>query len=174
MLSNEIGYEHYFQNYLLYLPYSQQQEIMSITEALNVMSAMGIIDIHLKEDIDTLLNKVQLVMRRISEYNKLDNKVIKEILSKSNPIAKGKDDLIQYIIYGDYKYRNEEVEIYLHQRTMKKIKYKKREFEQIHPINEKVLSEVQKRMVFNDSSNDNAVNDKLKLEYNKIKSNLTI
>ena len=47
--------------------------------------------------------------------------------------------LIKHIIYGDYKLKNQKVEVFLNQRTSKKIKYDKKEYEEIHPISKEVI-----------------------------------
>ena len=51
------------------------------------------------------------------------------------------------IIYGDFKFKNEQVEVYLHQRTSKKVKYRKREYAQIHPISSEILIEIKNEII---------------------------
>ena len=51
------------------------------------------------------------------------------------------------IIYGDFKFKNEQVEVYLHQRTSKKVKYRKREYAEIHPISSEILIEIKNEII---------------------------
>ena len=55
--------------------------------------------------------------------------------------------MIRNIIYGDFKYKNEQVEVFLHQRTSKKVKYKKREYAEIHPISVEMLNEIKNDLI---------------------------
>ena len=62
---------------------------------------------------------------------------------KENNIFFDEDDnYTKYIIHGDYIYKNENVEIFLHQRTMKKIKYKKRDYNNLHPVDAEMIKQI--------------------------------
>ena len=65
---------------------------------------------------------------------------------KDNDPENNIDKISKNIIYGDYKHKNQEVEVFLHQRTMKQIKYKKREFSKIHSIDLDKLEKINNKL----------------------------
>lgn len=164
MINGEIGYEHYFINYYLYFPFSQYQEEIAIYETLKIMNNLKILNLESVEHLETFLNKLQKWYIAIKKSNDMDKKEIKKLLSIPNErrVNLNTKELLTYqkyfpkfskhgiydkeiydennasinsIIYGDYINRNQNVEVYLHQRTMKKVKYKKREYDSLHPFN---------------------------------------
>jgi hypothetical protein len=80
------------------------------------------------------------------------NKLNQNIKINNNNI--NTEQNINNIIYGDYLERNSLVEVFLHQRTMKKVKYKKREFDAIHPINKDVIEKVKQNLNKNTTNNN--------------------
>ncbi len=167
LLDGEIGYEHHFMNYLLYLPYSNKQEEDVMIESIKKMKESGISNIKNQEDLDKLLKKINNVMEKVIAFNNMDNNEIKKRLNECS-----RDDITKDIIHGDYKYKNENVEVFLHQRTMKKIKYKKREYDSIHPIDTKVIDNVRYK-ILEDLNNVN-VNDRLIRKMTKIKKSFNL
>jgi hypothetical protein len=164
-MRGEIGFEHYFMNYFLYLPYSMDQELNSIVETLKIFNELNLFK---NEEFDLIINRIENFWEKINKISEEDilniqknlnlpNKrkidLLRGILNKEfGNIFKCKlneisyynefDDKYKNIIYGDFKMKNENVEVYLNQRTMKKVKYKKREFNLIHPINKNVINNV--------------------------------
>jgi hypothetical protein len=106
-------------------------------------------------------------MDKIGKFNALTNDDIKRRLVKGVTMG----DMVRYVVYGDYKYRNEEVEVFLHQRTMKKVKYKKREFDIIHPIDDKVINSVKEKLRGSEFLLDNIINlnERSSTEYSRLK-----
>lgn len=183
LMKSEIGYEHYFLNYYLYLPFSRNQEISNIVETFKIMSEMNMVsNTNMKKftgselqnflsSVENIFNKmknisnlsVQEIKDKLSFPNKKRNEIIiKENLKKFEKIFPNyiekyvqdfnskkdsffydeKDEKIQHIINGDFVNKNESVEIYLHQRTMKKVKYKKRDYDSIHPIDKDLIQKI--------------------------------
>ncbi len=128
---------------------------------------------HLMENREKLPNYI-----RINEMNNLlknfqmfinekttDNDLINILEEKKNTddikVNIENDNLNQVknkIIYGDYTAKNESVEVYLHQRTMKKVKYKKRDYAEIHPMDLIQLESIKERLIdlySNDLENGN-------------------
>ena len=163
-MNNEIGYEHHFMNYLLYLPYSVHQEQFTLIETLKLMKEYGIINIRNEIELKSFLNKLIKITDKIKKFN---CKEIKEI--KNQLCSNSDDELIKFIIHGDYKHKNENVEVYLHQRTMKKVKYKKREYDNIHPIDSELIDNIDISKLLNDLDSV-SINDRLQREFNKIKN----
>ena len=111
---------------------------MKILQALRFMIEKNFIfDENLEEILKNLNEKIKL----LSQFNNLEVKEIKNCLKILNPNNQ-KNQILKGITYGDFKYKNEQVEVFLHQRTSKKVKYKKREYSEIHPLNEKVIDEI--------------------------------
>lgn len=146
-MKGEIGYEHYFINYFLFIPFSRDQECESTVEAIKIMIDLNIIK---ESDYQSLLNSVLEISNKIKEFNSCDTTFFKTELSKPNKMLRlgynfneniydENNKNINNIVYGDYKYKNENVEVFLHQRTMKKVKYKKRTYDLIHPINKQTI-----------------------------------
>jgi hypothetical protein len=127
------------------------------------MKELGISKFVSQYDIDKLLERVNNAIDKIAKFNSIDNKEIKDRL-----LSKEQNDISKYIIYGDYKYKNENVEVFLHQRTMKKVKYRKREYDSVHPINSQTINNVRNRIY--DELIDVEVNDRLIREMNRIKN----
>lgn len=183
LMKSEIGYEHYFLNYYLYLPFSRNQEISNIVETFKIMSEMNMVsNTNMKKfkeseiqnflsSVENIFNKMKnisnLSVREIKDKLSFPNKkrneiIIKENLKKFEKIFPNyigkyiqdfnsekdsffydeKDEKIQHIINGDFVNKNESVEIYLHQRTMKKVKYKKRDYDSIHPIDKDLIQKI--------------------------------
>jgi hypothetical protein len=169
-MHNEVGYEHYFINYFLYLPFSKKQEHIVISESVKILINAGILKY---EDLDSFLlsvrnifNKMKILSNQpLEELNKklslpnkkrlnlffnddlhikqlfpnFVNEYLKLIKNEKFQFFEENDNGIKYIINGDYIYKNENVEIFLHQRTMKKVKYKKREYDNIHPVDSEMI-----------------------------------
>lgn len=183
LCNGEIGYEHYFMNYYLYLPFSKNQEYLCITETLKLLNEMNLIS---KDEVVELVKKVDGLLKKMKKFSTSDIDQIKEKLSLSNKRVLNntvdnlkkeykklfdeskfnkflednylnlkfydeKDDICNKVIYGDFIHKNENVEVFLHQRTMKKIKYKKREYDFIHPIDSDILNKIveNKNNIFN-------------------------
>jgi hypothetical protein len=127
------------------------------------MKELGISKFASQDDIDILLNRINNTMKRIAKFNNIDNKEFKNKL-----LNNVKDEDSKYLIHGDYKYRNNNVEVFMHQRTMKKVKYKKREYDTIHPINTKTIENIRNKIL--EDLNEVYVNDRLIREMNKIKN----
>ncbi len=103
------------------------------------------------------LNKLTTTVESIKEYNKTPIEDIKAFLDLENCYnlnmietssnithkkcydSKEHKNLVN-IIYGDYRFKNQKVEVYLNQRSSKKVKYKKKEYDEIHPIEKEVIS----------------------------------
>jgi hypothetical protein len=184
LMKSEIGYEHYFMNYYLYLPFSRNQEISNIVETFKIMSEMNMVsNTGMKKftdnELQNFLNSVQIIFDKMKNISNLSVKEIKERLSlpnkkrneitvrenlknfekifpnyignyvekfndekKESSFYDEKDEKVQHLIYGDFVNKNESVEIYLHQRTMKKVKYKKRDYDIIHPIDKELINKI--------------------------------
>ena len=207
MMKSEIGYEHYFLNYFLYLPFSQIQEDKIIKDSLKYMNELGLVKFSKIEDIKIFMEDVNCLFEEIKKYCESDVKLVKQklklmnkrridviieelrddkIMKKYFPISSDNifsiissekklffdenEKIMSNIIYDDYKYNNENVEVYLHQRTMKKVRYKKRSYNLIHPINNELIQKLIKESdsLFNEmnSSNCNLTNDSLTKEMN--------
>jgi hypothetical protein len=170
-MKNEIGYEHYFINYFLFIPFSKVQEENTIQETVKIIAKLGIVEFIDHNEIKIFYSKVLESMECIKKYSSMEVDKIKNSLNLPNKnLAKdyklyltknfnseskmninfnmsmdnnqcfdNNDPILSKIIYGDYKYKNENVETFLHQRTMKKVKYKKREYDLIHPINKDII-----------------------------------
>jgi hypothetical protein len=127
-----------------------------------------------KEDIDDLLNKVMNSVNLLNDFSKISAEKIKDSLN--DEVVKRFDiqnnPLLNNITYGDFKYKNEEVEVFLHQRTSKKVKYKKREYAEIHPLEKEIFLEIKDEIVKEDILDINSVYEKeinsLKLKINKV------
>jgi hypothetical protein len=209
-MKSEIGYEHYFLNYYLYLPFSQNQEEFVLKESLKLMHGMGIKKFSNSDELTKFLKEIDSLFDDFKNFCDCDVKAIKEKLKLKNKkrieiilddlrrgedyenlfpnhlssIVKGKnfddknlfdenDKITSNIIYGDYIYNNENVEVYLHQRTMKKVRYKKRSYSTIHPINKELIQKVTKEvndLVKEMNSGDFInMNEKLSEEIKKLK-----
>ena len=169
MIAGEVGYEHYFMNYYLYLPFSRDQESIAIKESIEILTEMEILKLDKLNEMVEEIEKVYESMKKISVINpkeikeklKLPNKKRIDIIKNDmklqfdnsfclndnssqhpNEFFNENDEIFSNYIYGDYKYKNENVEVYLHQRTTKKVKYKKREFNLIHPIDKYLLKNI--------------------------------
>jgi len=214
MMKSEIGYEHYFLNYFLYLPFSQKQEESVLKESLKLMNVMGIKKFGNSEELKQFLEGVRNLFDDIKKFCDSDVKEIKKGLNMDNKkrveiilgefrregsefnnlfpnhftsVLKGEsnenrifydenDKILSNFIYGDYIYNNENVEVFLHQRTMKKVRYKKRSYSAIHPINKELIDKITKEAadLLNDMNSgdylySNTINDKLVEEIKKLK-----
>lgn len=185
LMNGEIGYEHYFINYYLYLPFSMAQEKKVIEDTLKIMFEMKLIKSISENSTESIAEKELLlkvanffhklnnisqyeakeIKRKITLQNKqrtenLTNEISKEfkqifpnfisnLLTNLNTeeiqFYENNKENLQNIVYGDYKLKNENVEVYLHQRTTKKVKYKKREYNLIHPIDKKLIETLIKK-----------------------------
>ena len=106
LFEGEDGYEHFFLSYFVYLPY----RLPDVTEAL-------------KESLDKL------------EKNKLnDGKALDGVRNAFEAMRLDVENDGSRFINGDYKKRNQKVEIQLSQRSSKKVSYVKREFSQINQL----------------------------------------
>lgn len=211
MMRSEIGYEHYFLNYFLYLPFSHIQEEYVIKDTLKLMNEMGIKKFISKDDLNNFLMEVESLFDDLKNYcesetnfikNKLNLKnkkridIIKEetsrdknfkrffknhlqnfdvddVLKENENFYDENNRIVSNIIYGDYMYNNENVEVYLHQRTMKKVRYKKRSYSILHPINKELIEKIIKQSddLINEmnSINLNNISDKLQKEMKSLK-----
>jgi len=191
-MGNGIGFEHYFLNYYLYLPFSKTQEEMTIFESVKYLLDLNLITIKDEKGFQTIekffkeLRDILLIMKKYSacevegiknelyEINEEKRKIytneihniIKALQKFSDDGLKNKldmtsqsiynknikceeknDEIVKRIIYGDYINKNELVEVYLHQRTMKKVKYKKRDLSEIHQINLDKLDNIKSKLI---------------------------
>ncbi len=201
-MGNGIGYEHYFLNYYLYLPYSKIQEEMTIFESVKYLLDLNLIelkdhkskkyiDVFFRELSDVLLNmknyskcevdQIKKELRQINKikiilnYTEINNmisilknfnieknykNISKNDINKSFIGSKEKlndninnnlsnsdlNDISKRIIYGDFINKNESVEVFLHQRTMKKVKYKKRDFSEVHQFDIEKLEKIKNKL----------------------------
>jgi hypothetical protein len=149
----------------------------------------GYINITSEDELKLFAEKIIKTMKNFEDFNKISKDEIKSKLNmypcmlhrEENCIdhvdIKYKMSVIGGIIWGDYKYKNEDVDVFLHQRTNKKIKYKKREYSRIHPISKTLLIEIQpeiSKIIQNNKekailfSIENKEIQHLKREFNKI------
>lgn len=190
-MGNGIGFEHYFINYYMYLPFSKYQEDINNLESLKYMIDLNLIELdkknrcfcnldffltELKEVINNMENFTKLetseIMNAMKKVNELkiiqikgeikkffhtfqnfyDAKMICEYSSMVNDVQKEEknncfsNNNFNNIIYGDYLDKNENIEIYLHQRTMKKVKYKRREYFDIHQMDTYDIEKLRKSL----------------------------
>jgi hypothetical protein len=136
LMKGETGYEHYFINYYLYLPFSKNQEEFCLTKSIDLMQKLNLIEHSKKEEF---LSVLKSFYNNLKIYNDMPCDEIKHKLKSERKNLRTEQpfsnfDPLSLIIYGDFKYKNENVEVYLHQRTMKKVLYKKREYSLIHPL----------------------------------------
>jgi hypothetical protein len=151
-MARQPGNENFFLNYYLYLPFSQKQEEDNIKEILSLLNEMGVVKFKNKEDLNLFLDSVCKLFSDISDFDKAEVKEIKKELRRRNKKQGLINDNLSYfnednsvlskIIYGDYIYKSENVEVFLHQRTMKKVRYKKRPFSVLHPINSDLIENI--------------------------------
>ncbi len=152
LMARQPGNENFFLNYYLYLPFSQKQEEDNIKEILSLLNEMGVVKFKNKEDLNLFLDSVCKLFSDISDFDKAEVKEIKKELRRRNKKQGLINDNLSYfnednsvlskIIYGDYIYKSENVEVFLHQRTMKKVRYKKRPFSVLHPINSDLIENI--------------------------------
>ena len=130
-----------------------------------------------KKRVEIILDEIR---RESSEfYNLFPNHFTSVIKGKSNEnriFYDENDKILSNFIYGDYIYNNENVEVFLHQRTMKKVRYKKRSYSTIHPINKELIDKITKEaddflneMNTGDYFYLNNTNEKLAGEIKKLK-----
>ncbi len=127
-----------------------------------------------KENIDGLINKVMNSVNLLNDFSKISAEKIKESLN--DDVVKRFDiqnnPLLNNITFGDFKYKNEEVEVFLHQRTSKKVKYRKREYAEIHPLEKEILVEIKDEIEKEDIIDINSLFEKdihsLRLKINKV------
>jgi hypothetical protein len=200
LMGNGIGFEHYFLNYYLYLPFSKTQEEITIFESAKYLLDLSLISIkdqNSKNSIDNFFKELTEVLSNMKNYSKCEIDEIKNKLNQTNEnkrifyrneinsimvklqkfihdkeieIAKCdlklvNQDLIddknnlseisKRIIYGDYISKNESVEVFLHQRTMKKVRYKKRDFSEVHQIDLEKLEKIKIKLKEEYSKNFN-------------------
>lgn len=204
LMGNGIGFEHYFLNYYLYLPFTKQQEEITIFESAKYLLDLNLITIkNLKNNnnIDFFFKELNEILSNMKNYSKCEVDEIKNKLLEANEnkrkiyqeeisllalklnnfiINKSKEkdlniinaesekdrlivndknhlnEIAKKIIYGDYVNKNESVEVYLHQRTMKKVKYKKRDFSEVHQIDLDKLDKIKNKLkeVYAKENND--------------------
>jgi hypothetical protein len=195
-MKGEIGYEHYFINYYLYLPFSTIQEEVTVKETIKIMHDLGVKKFNNSTDFEIFLKDIQslyihmenlssIEVEKIKNNLKLNNSkrvelIISEIESDYKNIFPNyiniinnihktffheNDKKFSNIIHSDYKHKNENVEVYLHQRTMKKVKYKKREYPSIHIFNKNLINKLieHKEEIWNEikNSQNNYISDNL-------------
>jgi len=200
-MGNGIGFEHYFMNYYLYVPFSKSQEEITIFESAKYLLDLNLISIKDKKNSVNNINNIDFFFKELGElfskmkdyskcgvdeiknklsdanenkkkiyqkelcslFAKLNNFIDKKekiseaksekdclvVLAEINNDNKNKNylnDIANRIIYGDYVNKNESVEVYLHQRTMKKVKYKKRDFCEVHQVDLDKLDKIKNKL----------------------------
>jgi hypothetical protein len=59
LMKEEIGFEHYFMNYFLYLPFSKEQEFKTVVETLKLMNEWGICKFNEKNEVEFFLREIE-------------------------------------------------------------------------------------------------------------------
>jgi hypothetical protein len=148
-MKENVGYEHFFMYYYLYLPLNVQCEYDNHKESLETLKKLGIIKNHFQLEKIINENKYKVVL---DNYSKLIHKIeetyksdkenllkltVKKYDKNDNEILFAKDNTI----YGDIKL-NDDVEVQLDQRSRNKIKYKKNNYSEQHIFNTQLHTEL--------------------------------
>ncbi len=104
IINNEVGYEHYFLNYYLYLPYSKNQEEITIFEAIKYLYDMELLkndDINI--NLDNFFCELIDILTFIKKYSDKDIKEIEKDLNKENILIIENNNEEKAIISKEFK-----------------------------------------------------------------------